>query len=88
MWIHHLAFQLLHLSIMLSYLLIFHDAEKCSVCCSKCVIKCSNILDHNQLLSCLINILFPLRLGSAMEVAGGGISRGLISPHFLLRPQM
>lgn len=73
---------------MLSYPLILHDAEEFGIQCSKCVIKCFKIFEHNHLLSCLINILFPLRLGSAMEVAGGGISGGLISPHFLICPQM
>lgn len=73
---------------MLSYPLIFNDAEEFSIWYSKCVIKRFKILEHNYLLGCLINILFPLKLGSPMEVAWGGISGGLISPHFLICPQM
>lgn len=70
---------------MLSYPLILFDAEEFSAWGSKYVIQS---LEHNHLPGCLINIWFPLKLGSAMEVAGGGISGGLISPHFLIHPQM
>jgi len=58
---------------MLSYPLILHDIEEFSTWCSKCVIKCFKILENNYLLCFLINILFPLKLGSVRGVAGRGI---------------